>query len=357
MGRIRRAGSNPGTAPRAYSAVVMSVTPECYGWFAACRREAGAAALPELLAPRPAELEALHEMREPPAGRGGHRGRAGLPELPPRPDLPCSICGLADGGRIGISRATGTPVCERCRKRWVTCSGCGTGAPLKGGTLREPRPAAWSPTRRSTHCPRAAASPTCGRCWSPRARSRPATSASPPWKAGPARSSPPKPVPGTGRPCADAHSGAACAACAAASTAGPPPACRPRTCTTRSPPRRRSRTGLTTRRLTLGACTQAELEEEPPVGRRPAAPPRGVLSGRRPGRWPPRDQPPPGPQHRPVHPGRRGPGRHPGQGTRHPRPGRDPVAEDLRRGLDRLCRRHQRPATVTGTGYAQPGPS
>jgi hypothetical protein len=56
----------------------------------------------------------------------------------PGPDLPCSICGLADGGRIGISRATGTPVCERCRKRWITCSRCGTGAPLKGGTLREP---------------------------------------------------------------------------------------------------------------------------------------------------------------------------------------------------------------------------
>jgi hypothetical protein len=56
----------------------------------------------------------------------------------PGPDLPCSICGLADGGRIGISRATGTPVCERCRKRWATCSRCATGAPLKGGTLDEP---------------------------------------------------------------------------------------------------------------------------------------------------------------------------------------------------------------------------
>ena len=56
----------------------------------------------------------------------------------PGPGLPCSICGSADGGRIGISRATGTPVCERCRKRWITCSRCGTGAPLKGGTLREP---------------------------------------------------------------------------------------------------------------------------------------------------------------------------------------------------------------------------
>ena len=56
----------------------------------------------------------------------------------PGPDLPCSICGSADGGRIGISRATGAPVCERCRKRWITCSCCGTGAPLKGGTLRAP---------------------------------------------------------------------------------------------------------------------------------------------------------------------------------------------------------------------------
>jgi hypothetical protein len=56
----------------------------------------------------------------------------------PGPALPCSICGSADGGRIGISRATGTPVCERCRKRWITCSRCSTGAPLKGGTLREP---------------------------------------------------------------------------------------------------------------------------------------------------------------------------------------------------------------------------
>jgi hypothetical protein len=55
----------------------------------------------------------------------------------PGPALSCSICGSV-GSRIGISRATGTPVCERCRKRWITCSSCGTGAPLKGGTLREP---------------------------------------------------------------------------------------------------------------------------------------------------------------------------------------------------------------------------
>jgi len=56
----------------------------------------------------------------------------------PGPDLACSICGSAGESRIGISRATGTPVCNRCRKRWAACSRCGTGAPLKGGTLEEP---------------------------------------------------------------------------------------------------------------------------------------------------------------------------------------------------------------------------
>ncbi|MDQ2875188.1 MAG: DUF3024 domain-containing protein [Actinomycetota bacterium] len=29
-------------------------------------------------------------------------------------------------------------MCDRCRKRWITCSRCGTGAPLKEGTLHEP---------------------------------------------------------------------------------------------------------------------------------------------------------------------------------------------------------------------------
>ena len=45
--------------------------------------------LPELLAPRPAQLEALREVRQPASRRRGHRGRAGLPELPPgtRPRL------------------------------------------------------------------------------------------------------------------------------------------------------------------------------------------------------------------------------------------------------------------------------
>jgi hypothetical protein len=82
---------------------------------------------------------------KPCAGCGNNRRVAAVTEAGPvcqscrpGPDLPCSICQSGDGGRIGISRATGTPVCQRCRKRWITCSRCGTGAPLKGGTLREP---------------------------------------------------------------------------------------------------------------------------------------------------------------------------------------------------------------------------
>ena len=55
----------------------------------------------------------------------------------PGPAVSCSICGSASS-RIGISQATSTPVCNRCRKRWITCSRCGAGAPLKGGTQREP---------------------------------------------------------------------------------------------------------------------------------------------------------------------------------------------------------------------------
>ena len=41
-----------------------------------------AAYLPELLAPRPAKLEALREVRQRAACRRDHRGRAGLPDLP-----------------------------------------------------------------------------------------------------------------------------------------------------------------------------------------------------------------------------------------------------------------------------------
>src|ERR1019366_7737908 len=66
-----------------------------------------AARLPELLAPRPAELEALHEVREPPACRRGDRGRAGLPELPP---WSCFSLQHLRGGR----RRRAAADCTRC---------------------------------------------------------------------------------------------------------------------------------------------------------------------------------------------------------------------------------------------------
>ncbi|GAA0905074.1 hypothetical protein [Virgisporangium aurantiacum] len=54
----------------------------------------------------------------------------------PRPELTCGIC--ARTGRCTISRATGQPMCDRCRERWIVCSRCGAGASLKGGTRDEP---------------------------------------------------------------------------------------------------------------------------------------------------------------------------------------------------------------------------
>ena len=54
-----------------------------------------------------------------------------------------------------------------------------------------------------------------------------------------------------------------------------------------------------------------------------------------------RGQPAAGPQHRPAHPGRRGPGLDPGEDARHPHPGSRPVSEDLLRRLGRLRRRRQ----------------
>ncbi|MFE1959390.1 site-specific integrase [Streptomyces sp. NPDC059479] len=75
---------------------------------------------------------------------GNNRRVAAITETGPvcqtcRPghDLPCTFCGSTDS-RIGISRALGKPVCERCRQRWIVCSACGNGAVLKGGTLEKP---------------------------------------------------------------------------------------------------------------------------------------------------------------------------------------------------------------------------
>ncbi|MFV2110465.1 hypothetical protein [Micromonospora sp. LOL_015] len=54
----------------------------------------------------------------------------------PRPELVCGICGRT--GRCTISRATGQPMCDRCRERWAVCSRCGAGASVKGGTRDAP---------------------------------------------------------------------------------------------------------------------------------------------------------------------------------------------------------------------------
>ncbi|RZL75047.1 MAG: site-specific integrase [Rhodococcus sp. (in: high G+C Gram-positive bacteria)] len=54
----------------------------------------------------------------------------------PRPEVLCGVCGRT--GKGGISRATGQPMCDRCRERWAQCSRCGASASLKGGTLDEP---------------------------------------------------------------------------------------------------------------------------------------------------------------------------------------------------------------------------
>ena len=103
--------------------------------------------------------------------------------------------------------------------------------------------------------------------------------------------------------------------------------------------------------LVTGLAAGPQATRQQPAARHPfalalprALARKGTDRGRaRPAAPRPRDQPPARPQHRPVHPGSRGPGRHPGQDTRHPHPGRDPVAEDLRRGLGRLRRRRRRP--------------
>jgi hypothetical protein len=64
----------------------------------------------------------------------------GLPGDPAGGQRPAGA-GRRPGGRTGrctTSRATGQPMCDRCRERWIVCSRCGVGASLKGGTLDEP---------------------------------------------------------------------------------------------------------------------------------------------------------------------------------------------------------------------------
>ena len=54
----------------------------------------------------------------------------------PRPIMTCGICG--DNGPCVISRATGSPWCRACQKRWIRCSGCGAVGRLRGGTRDAP---------------------------------------------------------------------------------------------------------------------------------------------------------------------------------------------------------------------------
>jgi len=48
----------------------------------------------------------------------------------------CAICGRA--GACELSEATGQPWCRRCQKWWTRCSGCGSTAPVRGGSRRAP---------------------------------------------------------------------------------------------------------------------------------------------------------------------------------------------------------------------------
>ncbi len=57
-----------------------------------------------------------------PVARRNDGGQPICQSCRPGPGLACGICGSAGESRIGISRATGTPLCNRCRKRWATCS-------------------------------------------------------------------------------------------------------------------------------------------------------------------------------------------------------------------------------------------
>lgn len=54
----------------------------------------------------------------------------------PKAITECGICGRI--GPCDISRATGQPWCDRCQQKWITCSGCGMVAPIRGGTLQAP---------------------------------------------------------------------------------------------------------------------------------------------------------------------------------------------------------------------------
>lgn len=54
----------------------------------------------------------------------------------PRQVRECAICRCT--APCDISRATGQPWCRACQQRWATCSGCGTVAQVRSGSLQAP---------------------------------------------------------------------------------------------------------------------------------------------------------------------------------------------------------------------------
>jgi len=102
----------------------------------AARDSEGRPLCPNCLISEPTNLEECRECRKrkPVAVR--------LPDGPrcnncrPRTVDECGICGRTTP--CDISRATRQPWCLRCQQKWVTCSGCGTVAQVRGGTLRAP---------------------------------------------------------------------------------------------------------------------------------------------------------------------------------------------------------------------------
>ena len=125
----------------------------------AARDADGEPLCPDCLVKDPANLEecAGCGRRRPVAVRDG--ATVWCVSCRPRQILECGICGRQARGEV--SRATGQPWCDRCQQWWASCSGCGTTAPVRGGTRQKPLcarcvnpdPAFWN------RCP------SCGQTW------------------------------------------------------------------------------------------------------------------------------------------------------------------------------------------------
>ncbi len=81
------------------------------------------------------------------------------------PSLPVATCSIChESGPCGTSRLTGRPWCPSCQRRSARCASCGQVAPIRSGTLEEPRcEACTSPAYRPL-CPACAGRPRPGRC-------------------------------------------------------------------------------------------------------------------------------------------------------------------------------------------------